>query len=49
MWKGDFQQKYIEDITSKTGCYKKFSVFVKMMMSALKSETDTVYIDLLTY
>ena len=49
MWRGDFQQKYIEDITNKTGCFKKFPVFVKMLLSALKCETESVYIDLLTF
>jgi len=24
IWHGDFSTKYIEDITTKTGCYKKF-------------------------
>ena len=36
LWRGDFTAKYIEEITNKTGSYKKFSVFVKMMLSALK-------------
>lgn len=49
MWRGDFQSKYIEDITAKTGCHKKFNVFVKMMLSALKCESEQVFIDLLTY
>lgn len=49
IWKGDFQAKYIEDITAKTGVAKKFNVFVKMLIQALKSQSDTVCIDLLTY
>ena len=49
LWRGEFQAKYIEDITAKTGCPKKFNVFVKMMVSALKCENEQVYIDLLTY
>lgn len=49
IWRGDFQSKYIEDITQKTGCYKKFGVFINMLISALKCETESVYIDLLTY
>lgn len=36
LWRGDFQSKYIEEITNKAGSYKKFSIFVKMMLSALK-------------
>ena len=35
MWRGDYTRKYLEDITEKTGSYKKFPVFVKMLMSAL--------------
>jgi coiled-coil domain-containing protein 61 len=34
MWHGDFTLKYIEDITQKAGQFKKFSVFMKMLMSA---------------
>jgi coiled-coil domain-containing protein 61 len=36
MWRGDFSVKYIEEITNKTGSFKKFSVFVKMLLSTLK-------------
>ena len=39
----------IEDITAKTGNYKKFSVFVKMLLSAVKQASDSVFVDLLTY
>jgi coiled-coil domain-containing protein 61 len=39
----------IEDITSKTGNFKKFPVFVKMLVSAVKQQSDSVFIDLLTY
>jgi coiled-coil domain-containing protein 61 len=49
LWRGDFQSKYIEEITAKTGYQKKFNVFVKMLLSALRCENDNVYIDLLTY
>ena len=36
IWHGDYTLKYIEDITSKAGAYKKFSVFIKMLISAAK-------------
>ena len=49
LWRGDFQSKYIEEITQKTGSYKKFNIFVKMLLSALKGETQQVYIDILTF
>lgn len=39
----------IEDITAKTGNFKKFPVFVKMLLSALKQASDSVFVDLLTY
>lgn len=49
IWRGDFQSKYIEDITQKAGNPKKFSIFLKMLNSAFKCETEQVYIDLLTF
>jgi coiled-coil domain-containing protein 61 len=39
----------IEDLTTKTGNFKKFPVFVKMLISAVKQGSDSVFIDLLTY
>lgn len=49
IWRGDFQQKYIEEITNKAGSYKKFSIFIKMLLAALKGEQrDEVSVDLLT-
>lgn len=39
----------IEEITHKTGNLKKFSVFVKMLRSAILQESDSVFVDLLTY
>ena len=49
IWRGDYKQKYIEEITNKAGSFKKFSVYVKMLLAALKREqTDEVYIDMLT-
>jgi coiled-coil domain-containing protein 61 len=38
----------IEDITSKTGSFKKFSVFVRMLQSAVLQQSDSVFVDLLT-
>ncbi|PRP84100.1 AMP deaminase [Planoprotostelium fungivorum] len=48
-WKGQFPVKYIEEITQKTGNFKKFSVFVKMLVSALSGTSESVVIDILTY
>jgi coiled-coil domain-containing protein 61 len=39
----------VEDITSKTGNFKKFAVFVRMLHSAVLQQSDAVYVDLLTY
>ena len=39
----------IEEITKKTGNYKKFGVFLKMLATSLTQESDSVFIDLLTY
>ncbi len=49
IWRGDFKQNYIEEITNKAGNYKKFPVFVKMLLAAIKRDSpDEVVIDLLT-
>ena len=39
----------VEEITLKAGNFKKFGVFIKMLMSALDKENDSVYVDVLTY
>ncbi len=36
-------------MTRKTGNFKRFGVFVKMLVSALESSSDAVHLDLLTY
>ena len=41
--------RYVEDITTKTGNFKKYSVFVKMLHAAVVEESDSVFVDLLTY
>ena len=38
IWRGDYKQKYIEEITNKAGNFKKFNIFVKMLIAALKKE-----------
>ena len=48
-WHGEFTSSYIENITSKTGSFKRFSVLIKMLMNALRQQTETVFLDLLTY
>ena len=48
-WRGDFTSRYIEDITTKTGNFKKFGVFHKMLVAAVVDQSESVFIDLLTY
>eukprot|EP01138_Halocafeteria_seosinensis_P000342 gb/GECG01000354.1/.p1 GENE.gb/GECG01000354.1/~~gb/GECG01000354.1/.p1 ORF type:complete len:209 (+),score=24.72 gb/GECG01000354.1/:1-627(+) len=48
-WLGHFPAQYIEDITHKTGNFKRFSVLVKMLTAALAQQSDSVFIDLLTF
>ena len=47
-WRGEFASKYIEDITQKTGNFKRFAVFVRMLRKALTGESPSVFVDLLT-
>ena len=48
-WTGEFAAKYVEDITQKTGNYKRFSVFVNMLRKSLdNSGSNSVFVDLLT-
>lgn len=48
-WKGQFNAKHIEELTSKTGNFKQFAVFLNMLESAITKSSDTVSLDLLTY
>lgn len=48
LWRGEFQQKYIEDICVKAKNPKQFAVFVKMLLAAFKKEASEVVLDLLT-
>ncbi|GMH44351.1 hypothetical protein BSKO_12285 [Bryopsis sp. KO-2023] len=48
-WKGEFSSRYVEDITAKTGNFKKYPTFTTMLLSALKGQSDSVFIDVLTY
>ncbi|CAD8112776.1 unnamed protein product [Paramecium sonneborni] len=48
-WIANFQASYVEEIASKTGNYKKYTTFIKMLQSAFNNQTETVYIDILTY
>ena len=39
----------IEEIASKTGSFKTYALFVKMLLTSLKRQSGTVVSDLLTY
>ena len=39
----------IEELTSKTGNFREFPVFVQMVACGLTGDVDSVFIDLLTY
>jgi hypothetical protein len=45
-WKGNYEKKYIEEISNKAGSYKTFQLFVKMLCSALKKDTSSVFFDI---
>jgi coiled-coil domain-containing protein 61 len=44
-----FSHADISEITSKTGNFKAYPVFVKMLVTALGKSSDSVCVDLLTY
>ena len=39
----------IEDVTSKTGSFKKYGVFIRMLITAVQQTSDSVVVDLLTF
>ncbi|GAB9472052.1 hypothetical protein Gpo141_00009244 [Globisporangium polare] len=47
-WTGNFPSAYIEELTRKTGNFKRFPIFVNMLLSAISQRSDAVFIDLLT-
>lgn len=49
LWHAEYSASYIESITSKTGSFKRFPVLVKMLLTAMRHQTDSVALDLLTY
>ncbi|KAF0745063.1 hypothetical protein Ae201684_000638 [Aphanomyces euteiches] len=48
-WGAHFPSLYIEELTKKTGNFKRFHTFVNMLISALNHKSESVFIDLLTY
>eukprot|EP00968_Pinguiococcus_pyrenoidosus_P004658 scaffold301_cov243-Pinguiococcus_pyrenoidosus.AAC.163 len=48
-WGADFSADYVQDLSAKTGNFKTFEVFVKMLYAGLQGDSDSVFVDLLTY
>lgn len=49
-WRGDFSKTYVEEVSAKTGSFKKFATFAKMLVAAVVNESsESVSVDLLTY
>lgn len=48
-WIGSFSASYIENLTQKTGNYKRFDTFMAMVKSGLLSTSQCVTLDLLTF
>mmetsp|Transcript_33642 Transcript_33642/g.65485 ORF Transcript_33642/g.65485 Transcript_33642/m.65485 type:complete len:561 (+) Transcript_33642:76-1758(+) len=48
-WCGRFAPRALEELTRKTGNFKKFPVFVRMLSTALLQSSDSVFVELFTY
>ncbi|KAG7396004.1 Coiled-coil domain-containing protein 61 [Phytophthora boehmeriae] len=48
IWTGSFPSTDIEQLTRQTGNSKRFPVFVQMLLTALRRNSDAVFVDLLT-
>ncbi|EUB55449.1 Coiled-coil domain-containing protein [Echinococcus granulosus] len=48
-WRGSFSPHYIEELTKKTGNFKRFSVFLTMLHSVLCQRTKSLSIDFVSY
>ena len=47
-WRGTFNSQFIEEMTAKTGNFKKFQVFCKMLMSGLDKTSQSVIVDFIS-
>jgi len=47
-WLGSFESTFIEDISSKAGSYKAYSIFQKIFFSSLLGESNSAQISLLS-
>lgn len=48
LWKGAFSQAYIEEVTRKTGNFKRFAVFVRMVLAAIEGSSRSVLLELIS-
>ena len=49
-WRGDFSARFIEEeLTRRTGSYKSFKMFARMLEMAISNSAHSLFIDLLTY
>lgn len=49
IWVGEFSAEKLEENSQKTGNFKKYPVFVQMVMAAINGSNDSVELDLMTY
>ena len=47
-WDSEFSSEFVEDISKKTGSFKKFGVFMQMLENALIKPGPNLYADVLT-
>jgi coiled-coil domain-containing protein 61 len=48
IWTGSFESTYVEELTKKTGNFKSFPIFVNMLKTAIKQDSNSVSLDILT-
>ena len=49
LWRGSFQAEFIEEVTRKTGNYKRFPVYVKMLLAAMEGSSKSVLLELVSH
>ncbi|GAB5367243.1 hypothetical protein AAMO2058_001213200 [Amorphochlora amoebiformis] len=48
-WCGRFSPAAVEELTRKTGNFKKFPIFVKMLATAFSRSSESVFVEMFTY
>lgn len=49
VWTAQYSAEKIEENTQKTGSFKKYPIFIKMLLEAIAGSCSEVELDLLTY